>query len=57
MTKSEEIAALTAANIKLRKQRDGARCVSANCTFLVLTKRIVMNARRIERLSRELSEE
>ena len=57
MTKSEEIAALTAANIKLRKQRDGTRCVSANCTFLVLTKRIVMNARRIERLSRELSEE
>ena len=57
MTKSEEIAALTAANVTLRKQRAGFRCVSANCTFVVLTKRIVMNERRIAELSRELGPE
>tara|TARA_Y100001970_G_scaffold255439_1_gene332141 strand:+ start:1257 stop:1430 length:174 start_codon:yes stop_codon:yes gene_type:complete len=55
MTKSEEIATLVALNAKLRKQRDGFRCVSANCTFVVLTRRIVLNEGRIAELSRELS--
>jgi hypothetical protein len=55
MTKSEEIAALVALNSKLRKQRNGLRCVSATCTSVVLTKRIVLNERRIIKLSRELS--
>jgi hypothetical protein len=54
MTKSEEIATLVALNAKLRKQRDGFRCVSANCTFVVLTRRIVLNEGRIAKLSREL---
>ncbi len=54
MTKIEEIQALVATNAKLRKQRDGFRCVSANCTFVVLTRRIVLNEGRIAKLSREL---
>ena len=55
MTKPEEIAALVALNSKLRKQRNGLRCVSATCTSVVLTKRIILNERRIIKLSRELS--
>ena len=55
MSKIEEIQALVALNAKLRKQRDGFRCVSANCTFVVLTRRIVLNEAALRKAYQELA--
>jgi hypothetical protein len=54
MTQSQEIKALNAQNVKISEEREGFPITGLNCTWVVLTSRIIRNEKRIEVLSKEL---
>ena len=56
MTKIEEIQALVATNTKLREAAHAAEQITGpNCTWTVLTERLVRNEAKIRQAYRDLS--
>jgi hypothetical protein len=54
MTKIEQIEALLATNTKLREERAGWEITGPNCTWVVLTERLMRNEAALRKLYAEL---